>query len=88
MANIFGGVEPPAWLSRISQPADMSVTSKVIGELVGGLANATENAIESADKKQEQGVNTSWIKELPSQIKPSLVDARLSMNNPLWKIQA
>jgi hypothetical protein len=86
--NIFGGVEPPAWLSRLSQPADMSVASRVVGEMVGGLANASEDAIKAATKKQEQGIETNWIKELPGQIKPDLLQARLNILQPLWQIKA
>lgn len=86
--SIFSGVEPPAWLERIAQPIDTTLTGKVIGDLVGGLADATGIAIDKATQKQKQGINTSWIKELPGSIKPGLAEARLNVQNPLWKMQA
>lgn len=88
MADIFGGTQPPAWLERLAQPADMSIASKVTGELVGGFANAAEDAIKSADNKTRQGIETSWIKELPNFVKGDLAEARLNMQSPLWKMQA
>lgn len=88
MSDIFGNVEPPAWLQRISQPADMSITSKVVGELIGGLADASEIAIQKATDKQSQGIESNWIKELPGSFKEGMTTARLNMLNPLWKIQA
>lgn len=59
-----------------------------MGELVGGLADSAEIAIKSASDKQAKGINTSWIKELPSSIKPGLAEARLNVQDPLWRMQA
>jgi hypothetical protein len=87
MSDIFGGVEPPAWLSRIAQPADMSVASKVVGELVGGLGISAEKAIKSARDKQEDGIATNWIKEMPANLHDSMFEARMNLQNPMWKQQ-
>lgn len=86
--SIFSGTEPPAWLERIAQPIDSSITGKVIGDLVGGLADASEIAITKATDKQAKGINTNWIKELPGSIKPGLAEARLNATNPMWRMQA
>lgn len=87
MADIFGGVEPPAWLQRMTAQTPGELGS-IFGELVGGLADSAEIAINSASTKQAKGINTSWIKELPASIKPGLAEARLNSQNPLWKMQA
>jgi|SRR5215831_5038791 len=86
MSDIFGGVEPPQWLQRMAQPADMSVAGRVVGELVGGLGLSAENALKEAKTKQAQGIDTNWIKELPGQIHQGLFEARMNMQNPMWKL--
>src|SRR5882762_8728502 len=88
MADIFGNVQPPAWLSRMTQPSEPGQLGKIFGELIGGFATATEDAIQSASDKQAKGIDTSWIKELPSNIQPGFADARLSLASPLWRQQA
>lgn len=88
MADIFGGVQPPAWLTRMTQPAEPGQLGKIFGELIGGFATATEDAVSSATDKQAKGIDTNWIKELPGQIQPGFADARLALANPLWRQQA
>lgn len=88
MADIFGGVEPPAWLQRLTTPSEPGLLGKIFGEMVGGLADSAEVAIDKATTKQAKGIDTNWLKELPSSIKPGLAEARLNIQNPLWKMQA
>src|SRR5262252_4835436 len=88
MADIFGGTEPPRWLERMTAPSEPGLLGKIFGELVGGLADSAEVAIKKAQDQQAKGVDTSWIKELPSSIKPGLAEARLNIQNPLWRMQA
>ncbi len=42
MANIFGGTEPPAWLSEIARPIDGARTGQFLGTLLAGATNAFE----------------------------------------------
>jgi hypothetical protein len=98
MADIFGGVEPPAWLSRIAQPADTGVASQVVGTIVGGLVNAVGDSISAAKKKnaeadvresigQPSEDRTSWLGQLPSHLKGGLFEARMNMADPFWEIK-
>lgn len=87
MADIFGGVEPPAWLSRMTaqRPGELG---QIVGELVGGFATSAEVAIDKADKKTQSGEDTNWIKEMPGSIQQGFFEARMNLNNPMWKQQA
>lgn len=87
MADIFAGTAPPAWLTQLTaqEPGQLG---QIFGQLVGGLADSAEIAIDKASDKQAKGQNTSWIKELPGSIQPGLAEARLNIQNPLWKMQA
>lgn len=86
MADIFAGTQPPAWLQNMTaqQPGELG---SIFGQIVGGLADSAEIAIASAKDKQAQGIDTNWIKELPGSIQPGLTEARLNIQNPLWRMQ-
>jgi hypothetical protein len=86
MADIFGGVEPPAWLTHATaqKPGELG---RIIGELVGGLGESASVAIDKATSKQAQGQDTNWIKEMPGSIQEGFFNARMNLQNPLWKMQ-
>lgn len=88
MPDIFAGTQPPAWLERLTTPSEPGLLGKIFGDLVGSFADSTEVAIDKAQKKQAQGIDTSWIKELPGSLKQGMAEARLNAQNPLWKMQA
>lgn len=85
-ADIFAGTQPPAWLQHMTAQTPGELGS-IFGELVGGLADAGELAIATAKAKQEKGQDTNWIKELPGSIRPGLTEARLNIQDPLWRIK-
>lgn len=66
------------------QPGELG---QIFGQLVGGLADSAQIAIDKANTKQAQGQDTNWIKELPGSIQPGLTEARLNIQNPLWRMQ-
>jgi hypothetical protein len=87
VADIFGGVEPPAWLQRLTQPSTPGMLGQIMGELVGSLGESAEIAVKTAESKQEKGIDTNWVKELPGSIKPGFLEARMNIQNPMWKMQ-
>lgn len=87
MADIFGNVQPPAWLTHMTQQ-EPGQLGRIVGELVGGLGLSAKDAIDKAHDKQSQGIDTNWIKELPGSINQGLTEARLNMLGPTAQIQA
>lgn len=71
--NIFGGVEPPSWLTAIAKPIDTQLTGHVLGSLASGLSHALQTDPETGKMK---GVGEG------------LAETRMSQANPLWKLQA
>lgn len=61
---------------------------RIIGQLVGGLGLSAMDAIDKADKKNSQGDDTSWIKELPGTITKGLYEARMNIQSPIALMQA
>jgi hypothetical protein len=86
MADIFAGTEPPRWLERMTEQKPGQL-GRIFGELVGGLTESAEVAIQSASDKQAKGINTSWLKELPGSIQEGMFQARMDLQNPLWRMQ-
>jgi hypothetical protein len=86
VANLFEGIEPPAWLTRMTEqkPGELG---RIVGELVGGFSQSAEIAASTSNEKQKQGIKTSWIKELPGSIKPGLNEALIAMQTPMQQMQ-
>lgn len=85
--DIFGNVQPPAWLQRLTQPSEPGMLGKVFGQLVGGLGESAQIAFQKAKTKQEAGEDISWLKELPSSIQPGFFQARMNIERPMWQLE-
>lgn len=78
MANLFD-VEPPQWLQRIAQPADMLTASRVVGQGVGA-------AMKYAGDRTFDSSNFGEDNPAPS-FRQDLGEARLNQIDPFWKLK-
>lgn len=80
-------VQPPAWLQRLAQPADMSKTAKDLGIMFGAGLLALKQDPDKSGVNPDTGEKYSWLESRQGFNQKTLTDARQNMDDPNWRLK-